>query len=324
MHCIDKFRQELQHHIATQPTSHQQVADFAAWLKNEGILLFSAAFKEETGRPIPSLPDDKLIEQAYPKGLNELDKKAQQQAFYSANARIFVTECESVAKTICQVDANSVSDYFSSHHFALLRNLALDAQVLLADWAKTLMDVPGMYGIGKTRLHSAFQISHAADQLVYGGSPYFSFSDNATDAGIALLRVCIETRLRFGFGVLGVLDKNTQAISPLNLSLLLEAIEAHEASMTLAVPLQHIQRLYGWSNIYVHVGLKHYFWSPIFALRYLNRLLRGGRYPGGSGVDAGIMIDQKTLQGVVSENGKNRTLRAGSSFLKVCNRKAQS
>jgi hypothetical protein len=137
--------------------------------------------------------------------------------------------------------------------------------------------------------------------LMFAGSPFFAHPDNATDASTALLRVALETRLRFGFGLLGVLEKATQAVLPLNLSTVLTAISVHENQMTLAVPLQHIERLYGWSNIYVHVGLKHFTWSPIFANRYLNPFFRGGVYSGGSSVNAGICIDKATIAAVQTE-----------------------
>ena len=161
-----------------------------------------------------------------------------------------------------------------------------------------------MYGIGKNRRHDSFQISHAAAQLMFGGSPFFAFTDLATDSGAALLRVALEARIRFGFGLLGVLDLSNQTILPLNMSTILAAVKVHESKFKLAIPLQHIERIYGWSNIYVHVGLKHFTWSPIFVLGYLNPLLRGCEYPGGTSVHAGIYIDKTTLLEIQDEAKK--------------------
>ena len=107
-----------------------------------------------------------------------------------------------------------------------------------------------------------------------------------------MLRVAVET---------GVLDLSNQTILPLNMSTILAAIKLHESKFKLTIPLQHIERIYGWSNIYVHVGLKHFTWSPIFALNYLNPLLRGGDYPGGTSVHAGIYTDRATLLEIQDE-----------------------
>src|SRR4051812_3796533 len=111
---IDEFRQGVQSHAVTQCVTAQQVGAFANWLLNEGVTLFEEAFSEETAQSIPSIADGKLIEQAYPKGLNEIDSKQGQQAFYAANARLFITECRWIAGRIAAAPAGTQSDVFAS------------------------------------------------------------------------------------------------------------------------------------------------------------------------------------------------------------------
>jgi hypothetical protein len=301
MHHIDLFRQGVQHHMPLGGVDFQGSTAFAAWLVDDGIELFKKAFRQETGRAITSLPEGLLIEQAYPKGMNEIEKKQGQQVFYTANAQIFADTCLWIATAVVKAHSDPRAEPFASRHYGLLKNMVLDAQTLLADWAALSQGVSGMYGIGKSGWHGAFQISHATEQLMFVGSPFFAFTDNATDSGTALLRVALETRLRFGFGLLGVLEKASQTVSPLNLSTVFQAIAVHESKMQLAVPQQHIDRIYGWANIYVHVGLKHFGWSPIVADRYLNPLLRGGQHQGGSSIHAGIRIDKATLAAVQAQ-----------------------
>lgn len=295
MHTIEQFRQGLQQHSVVGAPNAQNATDLASWLVSNGLRLYEDAFQQETGQRIPNLPDAKLIEQAYPKGMNEIGTKQAQQVFYAANARIFLKRCKIAAEAIEKAQPDPRRDVFASQHYSLLRNMALDAQVLLADWATSMQGVPAMYGIGKNTFHDSFQISHATEQLMFGGSPLFAFADLATDSATALLRVALETRIRFGLGLLAVRDLATGSVEPLNMSKILEAIKFHESKFKLAVPLQHIERIYGWSNIYVHVGLKSFAWSPIFALDYLKPLLRGGAYSGGSSVHSGIYIDKTTL-----------------------------
>lgn len=296
MHTIDQFRQEFQQHSVLGAPSAQNATDLANWLVNHGLRLYEGAFQQEIGRGIPNPSDNAvLIEQAYPKGMNEIDKKQTQQVFYAANARVFLKVCNMAAGAIAKAQPDPRRDVFASQHYSLLRNMALDAQALLAGWATSMQGTPAMYGIGKNPFHDSFQISHAAQQLMFGGSPLFAFADLATDSATALLRIALETRIRFGFGLLGVRDLASGSVEPLNMSKVLKAIKLHESKFTLALPLQHIERIYGWSNIYVHIGLKSFAWLPIFALEYLNPLLRGGTYPGGRSVNAGIYIDKATL-----------------------------
>jgi hypothetical protein len=110
-----------------------------------------------------------LIEQAYPKSLNEIEKKHAQQAFYSVNARIFVTSCTAIAEGVSRASQHPFVEPFARRHHDLLKKLVLDAQTLLADWAALHLGVGNMYGIGKNPLHSSFEISHATDQLIYAG-----------------------------------------------------------------------------------------------------------------------------------------------------------
>lgn len=297
MHHFDQFKNEFNKY-SSKERNPQEVISFATWLGNDAIQLYKDAFKQETKHSIPSLPQEKLIEQAYPKGVNEFDKKHLQQAFYSANAQLFIDTCSWVAPAIVNAHSNQSAhaDAFSIRHYNLLMYLTLDALTLLEHWAAFTQDSHGVYGIGRNNFHDSFQLSHAVDQLLFTGSPFFTFTDLATDAGTAVLRVALETRLRFGFGLLGVTEKSTGAITPLNLRIVLEAVETHEKNMKLAIPFQHIDRLYGWSNIYVHLGLKSFTWSPIFASRYLNPFLRG--VEGGADINSGICISKEMIEAI--------------------------
>ena len=97
---------------------------------------------------------------------------------------------------------------------------------------------------------------------------------------------------------------------PLALSKIIDAIKLHKHAISFSVPLEHIERLYGWANIYMHSGFKQYTWSPIYALAYLRPFLVGGQHLTGMSVDAGITAPYgvvKQVQSVVeSRIGKTR------------------
>ena len=97
---------------------------------------------------------------------------------------------------------------------------------------------------------------------------------------------------------------------PLALSEIINVIAQHKDGITFAVPFEHINRLYQWSNIYMHSGLKQYVWSPIFALHYLRSFLLGGRYGTGTSVNAGIIAPYGVIKQIQSsiEAGIDQTL----------------
>lgn len=194
------------------------------------------------------------------------------------------------------------ADVFEGRHLALLNKLVLDARFLIEEWATTKQGVPDVYDIGRKTIHSAFQISHAAQQLYFSGSPFFAHPDNASESATALVRVALETRLRFGFGVLGCTNKSSGAFVPLNMKHLLKAIGTHEASISFSVPLGNLRRIYEWSNTYIHTGLRDYVWLPRFAEIYLNGFFQGGRHDKGKSVFAGIVTTRDTVVDAVQHD----------------------
>ena len=301
MNPTEKYKKNLEKHLSVTEHDRATTTRFAKWLLEKGLDRFEASFKHETGKKVSTPGEGTLVEQAYADGMNDVRKKLSQDSFYVSNARIFLTVAEAVATGIVQANKDKRAELFASRHFAVLKGLALDSRVLLQDWATFKLKVPGVYGIGKNPHQHPLQIAHAARQLMFAGSPFFAFEDNAMDAATALVRVAIETRLRFGFGLIAVEDLTSGASSPLMLSKVLAAIGAHVTKVSLSIPLQHVARLYGWSNSYIHTGARSYMWSPIFALDYLRPLLTGGAYSGGFSVNAGIQLDKAALSSIHRE-----------------------
>ncbi len=90
-----------------------------------------------------------------------------------------------------------------------------------------------------------------------------------------------------------------RAVGSLMLSRILDALTPFQNQITFIVPLPHIIRIYSWSNLYMHAGLKLYTWSPLFALRYLAPFLVGGKAPNGDrSVFAGISASEQTIKDV--------------------------
>ena len=285
----------------------------AAWLLQDGFSLYEDAFKEETTTSPSRSGDEQLVQQAFADGPNDIRRKLRQTAFFSANAAIFLKISRLVCERITAAANQPHEEVFRNVHAGLLRKLVLDSQWLLEEWATTNVGVSTVYGIVKTPRHLSLPISHAVQQLYFGGSPFFAFTDNASESAIAVLRVAIETRLRFGFGILGAINKRDGAFVPLKLSLLLAALKQHQASIQLAVPLADIQRIYGWTNTYIHTGLRDYIWLPQFGAMYLNVFLRGGRHRYGNSAFSGIITTKETV--VTIQRQIARQLRSGKQKL---------
>ena len=166
-----------------------------------------------------------------------------------------------------------------------------------------------MIGIGKNRYEHATAIYHSGLQVIYGNYSPFALADNHSDTAVNQLRMAIEIRLRRGFGIVAKLNRAGEVV-PLALSKIIDAIKLHKHAISFSVPLEHIERLYGWANIYMHSGFKQYTWSPIYALAYLRPFLVGGQHLTGMSVDAGITAPYgvvKQVQSVVeSRIGKTR------------------
>ena len=82
---------------------------------------------------------------------------------------------------------------------------------------------------------------------------------------------------------------------------LFEVLEAHEQSIRLSVPLSDLRRIYGWSNMYVHTGMRDYIWLPYFATKYLNSFFRGGEHASRSSVYTGIITSKATIEAIQAD-----------------------
>lgn len=268
------------------------------WYASSGRDAFIKFFEHETALQLSGVTrsDGALIEHAYPKNVNEYIGKVERDHYYTANALIVLRELDKIfaAVTPLPIDGPGI---FYHNIVGLLKTLFLDSLVLVDDWAAFQQKVPGVIGVGKNRFEHSVAIYQSALQVVYGNVSPFSFADNHSDTSINQLRMCIELRIRRGFGVSAKIDLNN-AVVPLALSELISVIRPHKHLIDFSVPFEHIERIYGWSNIYMHSGLKQYSWSPIFALFYLRRFLIGGKHAGGTSTNAGIIAHETIVRQV--------------------------
>jgi len=273
---FEKYKQRLHKTVLAFAVPDQQLLQaLLAWHSSTGFTDFIKAFEHETKLRLKNTTrtDKALVEQGFPKNINEYNGKTAWDQYYIANALMFVRQAEFILEPITPLQAG-LPELFYRNIVGLARKLFLDSLVLLEDWATFKHQIPGVFGIAKARYERPLALFHSALQVIYGKCSPWAFAGNHSDTSINLLRMAIELRIRHCAGILAKTDKSG-SIVPLPLSEIIEAIDAHKVAIAFPIPFEHIDRLYNWSNIYMHSGLKQYTWSPIFALTYLRPFLVG-------------------------------------------------
>lgn len=281
---------------ATAPNREAELRQIQTWWSSNGRADFIAAFDHETSLNLVSAKrtHGARIEQGFPKNINEYSGKLKWDQYYVANALMALEQIDRILQTPPRTGQPWIL-YYNMH--AIACDLLRDTLTLIEDWATYSAQVPGITGTGKNRLEEPLALYHSAAQIIHGNLSPFSFLDNHADTAINQIRMAIEMRFRRGFGVIAKLDAKG-ALVPLALSEIIAAVKDYQADITFLVPLRHIERLYGWANIYMHAGLKQYAWSPIVSLQYLRPFLLGGQHPRGSSVYAGILTKASTVRQV--------------------------
>jgi len=294
---FNSFKALYQQHdqtIAPNPTPHN-LAACATWLltPDTGLDAYKRAFTHETQLPFPNISADMLVDQAFFKSDGDRDRKYRSRAYYSANATLFLKEANNLAQDIVNT-AGAMNSTEARRSFLLLQKMVFDGMYLIQHCSAYLHGNKTGYGMGRAFFSHVVSTSHAARQLMVGGNPHFAFIDNATEAGAAVLRVAIETRIRYAFLFIAIADTKMETLEPLNLSNAFSVLEQFESELILPIPLRNIVRIYKWCNSYTHLGTRDYTWLYFFALSYIWPILVG--VPQIYNVDSGIQCKADTLE----------------------------
>lgn len=291
-------------------TTWQQLHD---WYKCEGRRQFMDAFAKETAIRISGItsPDD-LIAAAIPKSYKDLETKAQNDAFYRAHATWCAEEMDQIVRCVPR-DVNDTEAASLGDVLRFTRSVLLDSVLLFEDWGTHRLGVPGVFGIGKNPVEHIMAFYQGARQTVYGhGSWGLSFADNHADLAIATMRQAVEVRLRRAFGVFGKVRKADDSIHPIPLSDLLDAIDTYKDGVVFPVRFENIKRVNGWTNMYLHAGVKLYAWCPPRALAFLREFLLGKPIQGWThNSKAGVILDSVTFEKI---RDAVRTKHEGADF----------
>ncbi|MFH0957360.1 MAG: hypothetical protein V1897_01520, partial [Pseudomonadota bacterium] len=116
---------------------------------------------------------------------------------------------------------------------------------------------------------------------------------------ISIIRQLVELKVRRAFGILASYKPDTGSIEPLPMSAIFEVLKKHAHQIDFSIPLACLERIYGWSNIFLHSGFKEYSWNHILVKDYLKEFALGK--PSRHDVNSGICVSQKALTEIVAE-----------------------
>ncbi len=241
----------------------------------ENLFLNSLKIKK-----LPTKSNDKIIQQILPKNIN--DRKYLNKEFYIAQficlKRIafecFI--CDEFVEKISKLDP-IVDKFYVFKYGLLIENYLFDSAYLFQELNINLYGKP----IDNFRMHkNIFQppdvIFRSIPLLLLGGiiteEPDYL---NHADTIATIIRQALELRLRRGLGVIGLEDKSNNSRVPLGLSKILDVAKEFKEEIYLSVPFENIQRINGWANIYMHIGMKNYLWVVMFTTNYLQPLILG-------------------------------------------------
>jgi hypothetical protein len=107
-------------------------------------------------------------------------------------------------------------------------------------------------------------------------------------------------RRNTAFGVQSYFDPCNLRADPIGLSRLFDVLNQHRNVIQFAVPLADIERIYRWSNPYLHAGWRDYPWVAGFVVRFLRTLFVGVDPPGATkmSLHSGIRLNRLTWHAI--------------------------
>jgi hypothetical protein len=230
-------------------------------------------------KQFPSIQPNNIVEQIFPNSLSDISKKNDSITYYNANiaaleylyTKYFTTAIiENISKLDSKIDKDQIYNYWK---FA--KTFSEDMYILHQDYKKYILkqETPIMaFGPFPTFWKNPY--SHETiffDALLhyFGESSQHTAIDTEFTNTLSHIRVALEFRLRNLFGVYGLANKMSGAVSPVTVSSILEFVKTNERLIESPIPISNLKRINFYCNNYMHSGLKDYIWNPLFLYDYL-------------------------------------------------------
>ena len=286
----------------------ESIIDKLEYLKREGLNEYLTFAISEMGlRKIPTKKHDQIIEQIIAKSPNDLNEKVVNPEHYKAHLccikqvldEMFLNEPFIQNLKAYKVEADK--DLVVYNYYNLLREFLFDMALLIQDYNFVIKKInPTKFSVGKNLYQRDFTLYQLLPQFIFGQVSFHSLIEREPSVSIAIIRQIIELRIRRAFGIMGVYDKEKDSFEPFGLGQIFDELKKHQTEIDFAVPLSNIIRINGWSNIFMHSGMKDYTWTAIFVYRYLHELIKGRTVGKSWSSTSGIKLKQETLDNIIS------------------------
>lgn len=293
------------------------------YLKNGGLKDYiTFAMGEMDLKKMPTKNADQIIEQIISKSPNDLNKKVKSKEHYKAHLcclahvlnEMFLHDA--FIDNIKKYEVEKEKDLVVYNYYHLLWEILFDMALFIQDYNFVFKNtIREQFSLGKNLYQRDFTLYQLLPQIIFGQVSFHSFIEREPFVSIALIRQIIELRVRKAFGILGVYDTEKDSFEPLPLSQLFDEIKKYKSEIDFAIPLENIIRINGWSNIFMHSGMKDYTWTIIFVYRYLHEFIKGRNIGKSWSANSGIRIKKETLNKIA--NGLESTLKTYNANLQL-------
>lgn len=278
------------------------------YLKDGGLKdYFEYAFSEMNIKKLPSKKNDQIIEQIISKSPNDLNKKENNKEYYKGHlcAIKFVLDKmflhDAFIDNLKHYKEEDDKDMIVYNYYHVLQEILFDMSLLIQDYNHIFNRKLPENPIWKNFSQHNFTLYKLLPQLIFGQVSFHSNIEREPYVAIAVIRQTIEIKIRKAFGIMGIYDKSKDSLEPFSLGQIFEVLKKFENEIDFAIPLSNIVRINGWSNIFVHSGMKDFSWTPIFVYLYLNPLIVGVSNNNSYNLDSGIKLKLSTLNRIIAE-----------------------
>lgn len=277
-----------------------------SWYESEALKNFGI-------KRLPPLSSEDIIQQILGKSPSDEKRKLKNKTFYIANAVAYLYVIkylladEFIERFSKPIDSDENLLIYNYHR--IFFELLFDSLILLNEYKQNIEGIDGLYGCGKSKWQQNRAFYDSLRQSIFGQSSFHSFIEVEPDMSISIIRQLIELRVRRAFGVLAWYQPDTDTLEPLPMKLLFEVIGQYKDHVDFSMPFDCLVRIYGWSNIFLHSGIKKYTWKHIFVMNYLKEFALGkpATKDGGWSVNSGIVVKKNVLDEIISELAKKHS-----------------
>ena len=210
--------------------------------------------------------DDDIIASMLYKSEADYEKKITSKNYYNANGLCIIRCLQDLYNQERYNILKRAPDIIRNTYCELLRRILLESEQLVNLYQNKMKNNYKYEATARISVHT-MSLHNLLRQSIYGSYSLDSFSDYEPANAIAVIRQMIELRMRKAIGIMGYVDdKGNQ--QPFNMSKLFEVIKKYK-NIKYPVKIENIERIYKWSNCYIHSGRIDWCWIPIFIEKYL-------------------------------------------------------